>query len=103
MLYYHVESVGDETVQVHPLEYAVAKLESLSSHLTIGIPECLLGTMQNSVRRSRSPIHPALRTIDPATRWLYTPKTITALLIGTLFACSREPGNFEQRFVGNAG
>lgn len=37
-LLFSVEFFEDETVQVNPLEYAVAKLESLSSHLTIRVP-----------------------------------------------------------------
>ena len=34
------------------------------------------------MERPRSPKHPALRHIDPATRFLYTPKTVSILLIG---------------------
>lgn len=48
--------------------------------------------MQDSpalVRRSSSPKHPALRNIDPATRFLYTPKTVSALLIGTVISLCR--------------
>ena len=29
------------------------------------------------------PDHPALRHIDPSTRFLYTPHTVTSLIIGT--------------------
>ena len=38
--------------------------------------------MQRPAQRPRSPNHPALRDIDPATRFLYTPKTISVLLVG---------------------
>lgn len=38
--------------------------------------------MSDGVKRTRSPPHPALRDIDPATRFLYTPKTVSVLVIG---------------------
>ena len=38
--------------------------------------------MQDPVRRSSGVKHPALLNIDPATRWLYTPHTISALFVG---------------------
>lgn len=55
---------------------------------------CTPGNMQDSptpTRRSVSPKHPALRNIDPATRFLYTPKTVTALLLGTLVDLCKSP------------
>ena len=50
-------------------------------------PACITGNMQQQVKRPRSPAHPALRDIDPATRFLYTPKTVSALLLGGFRMC----------------
>lgn len=49
--------------------------------------------------RRRTVKHPAFRDLDPATKFLYTPRTISGLIIGTFSLNSPSPGTHFHKLL----